>query len=268
MQHIIDENNRDSASWVRDLFISILLTLLPLACELIVSQPVNSQPSSNNGSSWIIQTICTYGAIISLVGLFVWIFVCIWKYSKAVKKYKQRIIPHTIKGTYSIDESVHYFDNDVCNDLILSKHYISLAESEEELAAKEFYYIEALHYFYKSIRIFCIICKSHEDSALRQLFTTRCADTDKRIDIVRLVNYLSLIKSITIRGAHQTDTILLKEIVNYDNSFSAVRDTFTDEYARLKKLFSSVSEYAQNNPTLIEITTEIRNYISKTDAIP
>ncbi len=156
IQHIINENNRDNASWIRDLFISILLAILPLACELIMNhQPENNQ-TETSAVSEIIHAICMYGTIISLVGLVIWIGFCVWKYNKAVQKFKSRVIPHTIKGKYSLDESVHYFDNDVCNDLILAKHYISLSLHESDAAGKEFYYIESLHHYYKSIRRFIL----------------------------------------------------------------------------------------------------------------
>ena len=71
IQHIIDENNRDNTSWVRALFISILLAILPLACELIM----NHQPESNQTEtltvSGIVHAICMYVTIVSLIGLVI-----------------------------------------------------------------------------------------------------------------------------------------------------------------------------------------------------
>lgn len=257
IQHIIDESNRNNASWVRDLFISILLTILPLACELISNHQLNSSEAETSTMPDIVQTICMYGTVISLVGLVIWIGFCIWKYNKIVQKFKSRIIPHTIKGKYSIDESVHYFDNDVCNDLILSKHYIALASNELDSAGKEFYLIESLHYYYKSIRRFNIICKSHDPSALSKLFTSNRAGTDKYIDIIRLINYLALIKSIKIPVNSQDDLSIYKRVLDYNNSFSLIVSTFNSTYATLQAQLSPIADFAKNNKELIGITQNI-----------
>lgn len=257
IQHIIDESNRDNASWIRDLFISILLTLLPLACELIANYQSKGSESEASTTQDIVQLICTYGAIISLFGLIIWILICIWKYNRVVQKFKSRIIPHTINGKYSIDESVHYFDNDVCNDLILSKHYISLALNELDSAGKEFYLIEALHYYYKSIRIFNIICKSHTPSTLSTLFAPNRAGTDKCIDLVRLTNYLSLIKSITIPVNLNDDFSIYERVLDYNNSFTLIVSTFKSTYATLQAQLPSIAEFAKENKELIRITQNI-----------
>ncbi len=266
IQHIIDESNRDNVSWIRDLFISILLTILPLACELISNHQSNSSEAKASTMPDIVQTICMYGTVISLVGLVIWIVFCIWKYNKIVQKFKSRVIPHTINGKYSIDESVHYFDNDVCNDLILSKHYIALALNESDLAGKEFYLIEALHYYYKSIRRFNIICKSHDANVLSKLFTSNRAGTDKYIDLVRLINYLALIKSIKIpinpKDNSPDDLLIYKRVLDYNNSFSLIVSTFNSTYATLQAQLSPIADFAQNNEKLIEITQNITNYIS------
>lgn len=271
IQQIIDESNRDNASWIRDLFISILLTILPLACELILNQQVEIQQTStaNNpqaietvSNSQIIQTICSLGTIISLIGFAAWIIHCIWKYNKAVQKLKKRVIPHTIKGTYSIDESVHYFDNDVCNDLILSKHYISLASSEKDPAGKEFYLIEALHYYYKSIRIFNIICNSHKAEDLQKLFICNHAGTDKRIDIVRLVNYLALIKSIKIPVDSNANLSIYQAVIDYNKSFGLIVSTLNATYTTLQEQFPTVSQFAQANEELIQITEDVNTHVS------
>lgn len=256
IQQIIDESNRDNASWIRDLFISILLTILPLACELISDHQATNQNANTASGVNIIQTVCTYGVIISMVGLLCWIIYCIWKYNKAVQRFKNRVIPHTIKGYYSIEECVHYFDNDVCNDLILSKHYIELAKSAPDSASIEFYFIEALHYYYKSIRIFTIICNSHEPNQLTALFKSNRAGTDKCIDIVRLVNYLSLISSIQIPAA-EYDPSLKDEILEYNTSFGLIVTTFDSIYHKLQGVLSPVSQFASKHPTLIRICNNL-----------
>ncbi len=261
IQHIINENNRDNASWIRDLFISILLAILPLACELIMNhQPENNQ-TETSAVSEIIHAICMYGTIISLVGLVIWIGFCVWKYNKAVQKFKSRVIPHTIKGKYSLDESVHYFDNDVCNDLILAKHYISLSLHESDAAGKEFYYIESLHHYYKSIRRFNIICKSHDPTDLQKLFTSNRAGTDKRIDIVRLTNYLALIKSIRIPVNPKDDLSIYRGVLDYNASFDLIVSTFYSAYSTLQAQFPLISQFAQNNVELIEITQDVTNHV-------
>lgn len=268
IQHIIDESNRDNASWVRDLFISILLTILPLACELISNHRSNNSEAEASTMPDIVQTICMYGTVISLIGLVIWIGFCIWKYNKIVQKFKSRIIPHTINGKYSIEESVHYFDNDVCNDLILSKHYIALALNESDSAGKEFYLIEALHYYYKSIRRFNIICKSHDPSALNKLFTSNRAGTDKCIDLVRLINYLALIKSIKIPVntkddlLTEDDLLIYKRVLDYNNSFRLIVSTFDSTYATLQDQLSPIADFAQKNEKLIGITQNITSRIS------
>lgn len=271
IQQIIYESNQDNASWIRDFFISILLAILPLACELIMNQQQQSQQAAitNNqqatlptSASHIVQLICTYATIISLIGLVIWVIHCIWKYNKAVQKFKKRIIPHTIKGKYSIEESVHYFDNDVCNDLILSKHYLSLASSEENNAAKEFYLIEALHYYYKSIRIFNIICNSHATKDLQQLFVCNHSGTDKRIDVVRLINYLALIKSISIVVNSNDDPSIYQGALDYNESFSLIVSNLNSTYTTLQNHFPTVSQFATENPELIQITKDIRERIA------
>lgn len=257
IQHIIDENNRDNASWVRDLFISILLAILPLACELIMNHKPESNQTEISTVSGIVHAICMYGTIISLIGLVIWIGFCVWKYNKAVQKFKSRVIPHTIKGKYSLDESVHYFDNDVCNDLILAKHYISLSSQEPDAAGKEFYLIEALHYYYKSIRRFNIICKSHDSADLQKLFTSNRAGTDKRIDIVRLMNYLALIKSIKIPVSSDDDLSIYRGVFDYNASFSLIVSTFNSTYSILQAQFPLIAQFAQNNVELIQITQDV-----------
>lgn len=265
IQQIINESNRDNASWIRDLFISILLTILPLACELIMNQQVVGQHTPPTNNSGIIQTICSWGTIISLIGLAIWLIHCIWKYNKAVQRFKKRIIPHTIRGTYTIDESVHYFDNDVCNDLILSKHYISLASNTNNPAEKEFYLIEALHYYYKSIRIFNIICNSHNSEDLQNLFVCHHAGTDKRIDIARLINYLALIKSIRIPIDSNTELSIYKGVLDYNESFGLIASTLNSTYTTLQEQFSMISQFAQANKELIQITKEVYTfYCSRT----
>lgn len=266
IQQIIDESNRDNASWIRDLFISILLTILPLACELIMNQQTstvnNSQSIVAINNPQIIHTICSLGTILSLIGLATWVIHCIWKYNTAMQKFKKRVIPHTIKGTYTIDESVHYFDNDVCNDLILSKHYISLASCEQDPAGKEFYLIESLHYYYKSIRIFNIICNSHKSEHLQNLFVCNHAGTDKRIDIVRLINYLALIKSIKIPFDPNANLSTYQGVIAYNESFSLIVSTFNSTYTTLKEQFPTVSRFARSNPDLIQITEDVNTHVS------
>lgn len=261
LQHIIDESARDSASWIRDLFISILLTILPLAFELMSTITSGSDQSE----AWlgIAQKILMGGTILSLFALVIWIFVCIWKYNKLVQKLKGRIVPHTIKGHYSMDESVHYFDNDICNDLILSKYYISLATNELDSAGKEFYFIEALHYYYKSIRIFSIICQSCKTNTLNVLFTSNRAGTDKRIDVVRLINYLALIKSIKIPVDSKCDLSIYKEVLEYNKSFDLIVSNFNSTYATLKKQLTAVAEFAQKNDNLIQISQDVARHVSK-----
>lgn len=267
IQHIIDENNRDNASWIRDLFISILLAILPLACELIMThQPASSQTETSTAAG-IVHAICLYGTILSLIGLVIWIGFCIWKYNRAVQKFKSRVIPHTIKGKYSLDESVHYFDNDVCNDLILAKHYISLSVNETDAAAKEFYFIEALHYYYKSIRRFNIICKSHDNAGLNKLFTSNRAGTDKCIDIVRLINYLSLIKSIKIPVDSTDDLAIHKGVLDYNASFSLIVSTFSSTYSTLQAQFPIINQFARDNGDLIQITQNVSSYVSSFESI-
>lgn len=264
IQHIINENSRDNASWVRDLFISILLAILPLACELILNHSSANNQAGSLAKSNVVYTICTYGAVISLVGFVLWAGFCIWKYNKAVQKFKRRVIPHTIKGTYSIDESVHYFDNDVCNDLILSKYYISLSMSEMDVAVKDFYFIESLHYYYKSIRRFCIICKSHNDADLQKLFTSNRAGADKRIDIIRLLNYLTLIKSIRIPVNSKDDPSIYEIVLNYNASFELIVSTFASTYLTLQEQFPLISQFSKENEELIQITQDINEHILHT----
>ena len=267
IQHIIDENNRDNASWVRDLFISILLAILPLACELIMNHQPESNQTETSTVSGIVHAICMYGTIISLIGLVIWVGFCVWKYNKAVQKFKSRVIPHTIKGKYSLDESVHYFDNDVCNDLILAKHYISLSSHEPDAAGKEFYFIEALHYYYKSIRRFNIICKSHDPADLQKLFTSNRAGTDKRIDIIRLMNYLALIKSIKIPVNPNDDLSIHKGVLDYNASFSLIVSTFNSTYSTLQAQFPLIAQFAQKNVELIQITQDVANHVLSLESV-
>ena len=261
IQYIIDESNRDNASWVRDLFISILLAILPLVCELIMNHQSESSQTATSTVSEIIHAICMYGTIFSLIGLAIWIVFCVWKYNKAVQKFKSRVIPHTIKGKYTFDESVHYFDNDVCNDLILAKHYISLSSHEPDAACKEFYLIETLHYYYKSIRRFNIICKSHDPVELQKLFTSNRAGTDRYIDIVRLVNYLALIKSIKIPFNPNDDLSVYKGVLDYNASFSLVVSTFNSTYVTLQAQFPIIEQFAQKNDELIRITQDVTEHV-------
>ena len=261
IQHILDENNHDNASWIRDLFISILLVILPLACEIIMSQHKTEQNAEDITVSKIIYSICACGAILCIVGLIVWTIYCIWKYNKTVQKFKRRTVPHTIKGTYSIDESVHYFDNDVCNDLILSKNYILLALQEKDAASKVFYIIEALHYYYKSIRIFTIICNSFAPCDLQKLFVSNHPGTDKQIDIVRLINYLALIKSIKIPVDKNEDSSIYTEILDYNASFGLIISTFNTVCHTLTQQFPAVSQIVNNNTNLIQITSDIATYV-------
>ncbi len=266
IQHILNESNKDNISWVRDLFISILLTIIPLICELILSlQPEYCQTCATEINSISIQTkfiyiICICLASISILGLVIWIGVCIWKYNKAIQKFKSRIIPHTIKNKYSFDESVFYFDNDICNDLILSKHYITLSLNEPDSASKEFYLIEALHYYYKSIRRFNIVCHSHSDSELQILFSSDRAETDKYIEIVRLTNYLTLIKSAIIPLDPSIDHSIYDSILKYNDSFSIIVSTFNTAYSKLQTQLTEIHRFAESNNDLIQIVKEIKNY--------
>ena len=132
---------------------------------------------------------------------------------------------------------------------------------EWDAAGKEFYFIEALHYYYKSIRRFNIICKSHDSTDLQKLFTSNRAGTDKRIDIVRLINYLALIKSIRIPVNPNDDLAIHKGVLDYNASFGLIVSTFNSTYSTLQAQFPSIAQFAQNNVDLIQITEDVANYV-------
>ena len=265
IQYIFNEYNQNNVSWVRDLFISILLTIIPLACELMLS--LRTDISSENGivvSTEFVYKLCIYIAYASIAGLIGWIVFCIWKYNKVIQKMKMRIIPHTIKNRYSYNESIYYFDNDVCNNIILSKNYIALSLNETEISSKEFYLIEAIHYYYKSIYIFNIICFSRNSSELQRLFSSGNIETAKHIDTMRLINYLSLIKSIKIPFDSSNNFSMYDNIYKYNSSFELIVSTFNSAYCKLQEQLPIIEQFAKNNNNnnIIRIIEDIEKFYS------
>lgn len=226
IQTIINENKEDSLSWIRDLFISLLLAFFSLFCELF-----------NTNNSPTLQVVLKCGTILSLLGLLVWFAICIIRYNKRIKKIKSRLIPHSSKNFYTIDESVQLFDNDICNELILSSNYITLADATKDESLKKFYYIEAIHYYFKSIRGFNSICVSASKN-LDELFSNEsgCA---RKINTLRLKNYLELVGSIRLNPSAISDTIS-EDIDEYYNSHSVVRNAFSQTLSSLKAKYPNI----------------------------
>lgn len=229
MQAMINEHKEDSLSWIRDTFISLLLTILSLAFQLL---------ENDNGSEKV-QMLVYWGTTISIVGLAVWFLVCAIRYNKKIKGIKTRIIPHSSKDNYSIMERVELFDNDICNDLVLSKNYIDLAMEVSEPSLKEFYLIESMHYYFKSIRIFNIICNLNE---LNDLFTTE-SGVGKKINILRLQNYLELVKCIRIDES-KFDTITIQRAKEYRTSYDLISESFKQTLMNIKNKYSTMQRIA------------------------
>lgn len=229
IQTIIDENKRDNLSWIRDLFVSLLITIFSLCCQLI-----------NTDNSPVLEIVLKCSTIVSLVGLLGWFLFCVIKYNKKLKKLKHRIVPHKI-NFYSIDESVELFDNDICNGMILSKSYISLAEATPDASLKKFYFIEAIHYYFKSIREFNNICSSTSEK-FDALFANT-SGVDRKINILRLTNYLELIKSVEINRTN-LDEPLIKDITYYFDSYSTVVQTFSTILPLLTKKYSELKDFS------------------------
>lgn len=225
MQSILSENKEDSLSWIRDLFVSLLFTMLSLLFQ-ILDKGQNPQ---------VLQLIFKWGTIISLILLVAWFIICIIRYNKKLKQIKTRIVPHSVKNYYSIDESVQLFDNDICNELVLSKSYIDLAMTASDPSLKEFYLIESLHYYFKSIRVFNVICNSND---LEDLFTTQ-SGIGKKINIIRLQNYLELIKCVKIDDS-KLDADTIQHIKEYHNSYDIVKESFNQTLTLLKNKYSEI----------------------------
>lgn len=236
IETIINGNKEDSFSWIRDAFVSLLLTMFSLVFQILDSDKYSS----------CLQKIFNIGTIASLIGLACWFLFCVIRYSKKIKKIKSRIIPHSIEDYYSIDESVRLFDNDICNELILSKSYIDLAMSVAEPYLKEFYLIESLHYYYKSIRVFSVVCNSNK---LDDLFTTR-SGVEKKINILRLQNYLELVKCVKIDES-KFDVVTVQHIKEYSDSYNKVKESFNQTLALLKDKFSMIQRINDLNNDIV-----------------
>lgn len=225
IQTIISENKEDSLSWIRDLFVSLLFAMLSLLFQIL----------DNDEHSPLLQLIFKWGTIVSLIALALWFVICVIRYNKKLKQIKSRIVPHSVKNYYSIDESVQLFDNDICNELVLSQNYIELANIATEPPLKEFYLIESLHYYFKSIRVFNVICNSN---ALEDLFTTE-SGIGKKINIIRLQNYLELIKCIKI-DISNLDSDIISHIKEYRDSYNVVKESFDQTLILLKNKYPTI----------------------------
>lgn len=239
LQAIISENNQDSISWIRDLFISLLLAMFSLLCQLL----------DNEETLPILATILKWGTIISIAGLIIWFLICIIKYNKRIKKIKSRIIPHSIKNSYTLDESVQLFDNDICNELVLSKNYIELAYGTTDSALAEFYVIEAIHYYFKSIRMFNIICNSN---SLTELFSSESGNS-KNINMIRLVNYIKLVNSTLIDKSKFICSIDFTGIDNYNASYQIVKEAFITTANNLKESYADIPQLNVDPNEIIDI---------------
>ena len=225
IQTIVSENKENNFTWIRDLFVSLLLAMLSLLFQIL----------DNDKYLPKLQMVFKWGTVISLSVLALWFGICVIRYNKKLKQIKARIVPHTTKNYLSIDESVQLFDNDVCNELVLSKSYIDLAITATEPSLKEFYLIESLHYYFKSIRVFSIICNSN---APKLLFTTE-SGIGKKINILRLQNYLDLVKCIRIDASHfDSDTI--NHIKEYRTSYDVVIESFNQTLILLKREYTTI----------------------------
>ena len=189
----------------------------------------------NDEHSSLLHSIFKLGTIVSLIALTLWFVICVIRYNKKLKQVKARIIPHSIKNYYSVDESVQLFDNDICNELVLSQNYIDLANAASEPSLKEFYLIESLHYYFKSIRVFNVICNSNP---LEDLFTTE-SGVGKKINIIRLQNYLELIRCIKIDDS-KLDSDTKKHIKEYRDSYNVIKEAFDQTLILLKKQYSTI----------------------------
>ena len=236
IQTIINDNKKDSLTWIRDLFVSLLITIFSLFCQFV---DADNSPT--------LQIILQYSTVFSIVGLLGWFLFCIIRYNKKIKNIKNRIIPHSTKKSYSIDESVQLFDNDICNELILSKNYISLANSTTDEALKKFYFIEAIHYYFKSIRDFNNICTSASEN-FDELFCDK-SGLARKINLYRLANYLELIKSVKIDRTDLSEN-LINDINNYFDSYSVVTQAFINTLSALTKKYSNLKYLSEK---IIEI---------------
>lgn len=239
LQEIINENQKDSYSWIRDSFISLFLAMLSLLCQIL----------DNTKHHHILTVVFTIASIISAVGLLGWLLFCAVKYSKRVARMKERLVPHSIKDSISVVESVKLFDNDVCNNLVLSRNYIELAKCETEDPLIEFYLIESVHYYFTSIRLLNKIILAND---FDKLFA-KDSGVEKRINLLRLKNYLTLLGAITINKDQ------IKPGFNYDNinlicdSYLAIRESFGNTLRIIKEYSSRMG-----SPIDFDISNTIR----------
>ena len=118
------------------------------------------------------------------------------------------------------EECIQLFDNDICNELVLSKSYLKNAINESDDDLIEFYLIEAVHYFYKSIKSFCDICNSND---LTEIFSSDKTEATKKINIIRLENYYHMLNSTKIIRGQIKNGFDISRVEIYVKSFECIR---------------------------------------------
>lgn len=228
IRNIINENNSTTFEWIRDTNITISLALLSLACQIWVE----------NGQTEKMQKFLNFCTIIFFAFLLVWLIICIIRYAlkfQRVQKIKKRVIPHNSFKKMTSEECIQLFDNDICNELVLSKSYLKNAINESDDDLIEFYLIEAVHYFYKSIKSFCDICNSND---LREIFSSDSVEATKKINIIRLENYYHMLNSTKIIRAALKSGFDFSRVDNYVKSFDYIRMNYLKTWELISRTFT------------------------------
>ncbi len=237
IRNIINENNSTTFEWIRDTNVTISLALLSLACQIW----------SENGQKEKVQKVLNFGTIFFFIFLLVWLIICVFRYAlkfKRIQNIKKRVIPHNPFIKMTSEECIQLFDNDICNELVLSKSYLKNAINESDDDLIEFYLIEAVHYFYKSIKSFCDICNSNE---LTEIFSYDKTEATKKINIIRLENYYYMLNSTKIIRGQIKNGFDFSRVEAYVNSFECIRMNCLKTWELVNRSFTEFNSLLSSN---------------------
>lgn len=237
IRSIINENNSATFEWIRDTNITISLALLSLACQIW----------AENGQTDKMQIVLDYCTLVFFVFLLVWLMVCIFRYAlkfKKIQMIKKRVIPHNPFRKLTSEECIQLFDNDICNELVLSKSYIKNAINENDDDLIEFYLIEAVHYYYKSIKSFCDICNSND---LKEMFSSDKADATKKINIIRLENYYHMLNFTKIIRGQIKNGFDFSRVETYVRSFECIKTNWLKSWELIENTFTTLNGSLSSN---------------------
>ena len=228
IRSIINENNSTTFEWIRDTNITISLALVSLECQIL----------AENGQTEKMRTILNLGTLAFFAFLFVWLIICIIRYAlkfREIQKIKKRLIPHNPFKEMTPEECIQLFDNDICNELVLAKSYLKNAINESDDDLIEFYLIEAVHYYYKSIKSFCDICNSND---LMEIFSSDSTEATKKINIIRLENYYHMLDSTKIIRGQLKQGFDFSRVDSYVQSFEYIKMNYSKTWGLVCKTFT------------------------------